>query len=161
MERQPEKQGLRTDRAVRQIAAPSDVIYRALTTRDAVQKWLPPAGASGIIHEFEPRPGGLFRMTLVFDSSGETGARKSSSNTDVINGEFLELVPNVAVRQRFIFVSDDPAFAGAMVMNWLLKSIDAETEVSISAENVPPGIDPRDHQRGMHSSLANLANFVE
>jgi uncharacterized protein YndB with AHSA1/START domain len=100
-------------------------------------------------------------MTLVFETPGETGARKSSPNADVISGEFLELIPNAAIRQRFTFVSDDPAFAGAMVMTWRLISRDTETEVSISAENVPPGIDPGDHQRGMHSSLANLAKFAE
>lgn len=114
-----------------------------------------------MLHEFEPRPGGPFRMTLVFETPGETGARKSSSNTDEVIGEFLDLVPNQLVRQRFTFISDDPAFAGAMVMTWLLAVVDGGTEVNVSAENVPPGIDPRDHQRGMQSSLANLASYVE
>ncbi|GEP11135.1 hypothetical protein MGN01_29800 [Methylobacterium gnaphalii] len=100
-------------------------------------------------------------MTLIFETPDENGARKSSSNTDVINGEFLELVPNEVVRQRCTFVSDDPAFAGAMVMTWHLTSIGGETEVRVSAENVPPGIDHRNHQRGMNSSLANLASYVE
>ena len=103
---------MRVDRASREMAAPAERIYQALTSRDAVQTWLPPAGARGIVHEFEPRVGGAFRLTLVFDTPGETGARKSSSNTDVVDGEFLDLVPNQRVRQRFTFSSEDPAFAG-------------------------------------------------
>ncbi len=143
------------------MAAPAERIYQALTSRDAVQSWLPPAGARGIVHEFEPRPGGAFRLTLVFDTAGETGARKSSSNTDVVNGEFLDLVPNQRVRQSFTFSSEDPAFAGAMVMTWTLTPTIGGTRVAVAAENVPVGISPHDHQVGMASSLANLARYVE
>ncbi len=152
---------MRVDRAVRWMRAPAGSIYRALTTRDAVQTWLPPAGARGLVHEFEPRPGGPMRITLTFETSGETGAGKSSENTDVVEGEFLELVPDQLVRQRFTFVSDDPAFAGAMVMTWRLTPRNGGAEVEITAEDVPPGIRPEDHQQGMQSSLANLAKFVE
>lgn len=107
---------MRIDRAARQIAAPPGAVYLALTAREAVQIWLPPSGAYGIVHEFDPRPGGPFRMTLVFETPGETGTRKSSPTTDEINGEFLDLVTDQMVKQRFTFRSDDPAFAGAMVM---------------------------------------------
>lgn len=152
---------MRVDRASRAIAAPAERIYQALTSRDAVQTWLPPAGARGIVQEFEPRVGGAFRMTLVFDTPGETGARKSSSNTDVVNGVFLEIVSNQRVRQRFTFSSEDPAFAGAMVMTWTLTPAMGGTHVTVTAENVPVGISPRDHEAGMASSLANLARYVE
>ena len=100
-------------------------------------------------------------MTLVFDTPGETGGRKSSSNTDVVEGEFVELVPNQQVRQRFTFSSEDPAFAGAMDMTWTLRPAMGGTNVAVAAENVPSGISPHDHQVGMASSLANLARYVE
>lgn len=152
---------MRTDRAARQVAAPPDKVYLALTSREAVESWLPPAGALAVIHEFEPHPGGPFLMTLVFDTAGDTGARKSSTNTDSVRGEFLELVPNAMVKQRFTFVSDDPAFAGAMLMTWLLTPVPGGTQVSVAAENVPQGISALDHRLGMESSLANLARHVE
>lgn len=44
--------------------------------------------------------GGAFRLTLVFDTPGETGTRKSSPSTDVVDGEFLEPVPNEMVRSQ-------------------------------------------------------------
>lgn len=113
------------------------------------------------MHEFEPRVGGAFRLTLVFDTPGETGARKSSSNTDVVNGEFLDLVSNQQVRQRFTFNSEDPAFAGEMIMTWTLTPAMGGTHVTVAAENVPVGISSHDHEVGMASSLANLARYVE
>ena len=152
---------MRVDRASREIAATAESIYQALTSREAVQTWLPPEGARGIVHEFEPRVGGAFRLSLVFDTPGETGARKSSSNTDVVDGEFLELVPNQRVRQRFMFNSENPDFAGAMVMTWTLMPATGGTHVTVAAENVPVGISPQDHEVGMASSLANLAGYVE
>lgn len=152
---------MRIDRASQWMKAPAGSVYGALTTRDAVQAWLAPAGARAVVHEFEPRPGGRIRVTLIFETLGATGARKSSKNTDVVEGDFLELSPDEMVRQRFTFVSDDPAFAGAMVMTWRLTPRNEGTDVEVRAEGVPRGISPDDHEQGMRSSLANLAKFVE
>jgi len=151
---------MRIDRASRLIGAPISVVYRALTNRNAVERWLPPEGARGIVEAFDPQPGGAFRITLVFDTPGESGARKSSRMTDIVDGQFVDLVPEELVRQRFTFRSDDPAFAGLMTMTWRLTSKEGGTEVEVSAENVPAGISAHDHQLGMDSSLQNLANFV-
>jgi len=151
----------RVDRASRRIAASPGRIYRALIDRAAVQTWLPPAGARGIVEAFEPRPGGAFRMTLIFDDPGQSGSRKTSANTDVVAGEFVELIPDRLVRQRFTFQPEDPAFAGAMLMTWTLAALPNGVEVSVRAEDVPPGISPHDHEVGMASSLANLARYVE
>jgi uncharacterized protein YndB with AHSA1/START domain len=151
----------RVDRSTRTISASPSRIYRALTNQEAIQTWLPPTGARGTVEVFEPRPGGAFRMTLIFDDPGETGRRKSSTNTDVVAGEFVELMPDRLVRQRFTFQSEDPAFAGAMLMTWVLVATPDGTEVSVAAEDVPEGISPRDHEVGMASSLANLAKYVE
>jgi uncharacterized protein YndB with AHSA1/START domain len=148
---------MRTDRAHRHIKATPKRIYRALTDRDEVQEWLPPEGAHGIIEAFEPKPGGAFRITLVFDAPEAAGTGKSSANTDVVTGVFLDLIPDKRVRQRFEFTSDDPKFAGAMDMTWALTPVADGTEVAILADNVPEGITPEDHQAGMTSSLANLA----
>ena len=152
---------MRVDRASLRIAASASGIYRALTDREAVQNWLPPAGAQGLIDAFDPRPGGAFRMTLVFEGPGKTGSRKSSANTDVVDGEFVELVPDRLVRQRFVFQSKDPEFGGEMSMTWTLNPQPEGVEVTVTAENVPVGISRHDHEVGMASSLANLARYVE
>jgi uncharacterized protein YndB with AHSA1/START domain len=100
-------------------------------------------------------------MTLVFDSPGATGTRKSSSSTDVVDGEFLEVIRDNLVRQRFTFTSEDPSFAGPMIMTWTLTPTTGGTHVAVAAENVPAGISPQEHAAGIASSLANLAKYVE
>jgi uncharacterized protein YndB with AHSA1/START domain len=61
-----------TDRAQQHTSAAPQDVYSALVDRDAVAQWLPPDGATGEIHIFEPRIGGAFKMTLRF--SGSTGS---------------------------------------------------------------------------------------
>jgi uncharacterized protein YndB with AHSA1/START domain len=148
----------RTDRAWRIVAAPVPRVYDALTGGNQVSHWLPPEGATGTLEEFDPRPGGMFRITLHF-SSGQGG--KTTRDTDTVRGRFVDLVPDECVVQDFDFVSDDPEFAGTMRMTWGLARCADGTEVSVVAENVPSGISKEDHAKGLASSLANLAAYVE
>ena len=99
-------------------------------------------------------------MTLVFDDGGET-TRKTTENSDTVDGQFVDVVRPERIDQRFTFVSDDPQFAGTMLMRWRFEEEPGGTRVTLSAENVPEGIKPEDHQAGMLSSLANLASYVE
>lgn len=148
----------RTDRAYRIVAAPIPVVYAALTDPRLVAQWLPPEGASATMMAFDPRPGGEFRMTLRFASGG---GGKTTEDSDVVSGRFVELEPDECVVQEFDFVGDDPAFAGTMRMTWGLAWCADGTEVSVIAENVPAGISKEDHALGLASSLANLAACVE
>lgn len=148
----------RIDRASRIVAASPAQVYAALTEAEAVARWLPPEGATGTIEAFEPRPGGAFRMTLRF-ASGAGG--KTTADSDTVTGRFVDLEPDECVVQDFDFVSDDPDFAGTMRMTWGLAWCAEGTEVSVVAENVPSGISKDDHARGLASSLANLAAWVE
>lgn len=150
--------GERIDRATRLIAAPARRIYAALVDGSEVAHWLPPEGATGTVDAFEPWPGGAFRITLHFAAQG---VGKTTQDSDVVDGRFVELVPDARVVQEFDFVSDDPAFAGTMRMTWLLQPQGAGTAVTVMAEHVPAGISPEDHAQGLASSLANLAAHVE
>ena len=150
----------RTDRASRLIMAPADLVYRALVDPAMVVEWLPPRGARGSIDEFDPRPGGAFRMTLTFEDSSHTKG-KSTSKTDVVRGQFVELEANRRVTQRFAFDSADPAFAGTMTMTWTLEPQVEGTALAVTAEDVPVGIRAEDHEAGMASSLSNLAALIE
>lgn len=141
----------------RDIKASAETIYRAFLSRDAMASWLPPAGARGVIEVFEPREGGRFRLVLVF----EAAQGKSSDNTDVVAGRFVELVPDRLMVMAVDFDSDDPAFAGTMTMTWELAALPDGTRVTITAEHVPVGISQADHETGMRSTLDNLAAFVE
>ena len=148
----------RTDTASRNIRATPAALYQALVSARALEQWLPPAGMSGEMVEFDPRPGGRYRMILRYDDASISG--KSGSNEDIAEARFVELVPDQRIVQEVDFVSDDPSFQGTMTMSTLLTSLGDETEVRFVAENVPEGISAADHAEGMNSSLENLAKFV-
>ncbi|MGW4205207.1 SRPBCC family protein [Streptomyces sp. NPDC004726] len=150
----------RIDRVSRVIAAPRVTVYGALLDRESLEAWLPPEGMRGRVERWDPRPGGGFRMVLTYlDPSDSPG--KTSDATDVVEVEFADLVPPERVVQRAVFEADDPSFAGTMTMIWSLAAVGDETEVTVTATGVPPGIDQADHETGIASSLANLASYIE
>lgn len=96
-------------------------------------------------------------MTLTF--KGRAQSAKTTRNTDVVEGQFVKLVPETSIVQQFNFRSSDPAFAGTMTMSWTFTRVPGGTIVTVTAEGVPPGISPDDHRAGMNSSLENLAGL--
>lgn len=149
----------RIDRASRDIVESVEVVFAAYTDSAAWEEWLPPADMTGKMHHFDFREGGAFRLTLTYSDQGATG--KTTATEDVSEGTFVKILPNKQVVQRIVFDSDDPAFAGDMLMTWLFEPINEGTRVTVTAENVPAGISPEDHQVGLNSTLENLKRFVE
>lgn len=148
------------DEADRLIRATPDRIYAAFVDPAALAAWMPPEGMTGRIETFEPRPGGRYRMALVYaEGSGEQG--KAGDGSDVVEGRFEALVPGERVEQSSVFQSDDPAFAGTMRVTWTFTPEDGATRVHVRCEDVPPGIDGDSHDEGIRSSLANLAAYLE
>lgn len=151
----------RVDSASRVIKASRQALYLALVDEGALTAWLPPQGMTGHFDYFDAVEGGHYRMTLTYDLPEHATLGKTSESSDVVDGTFLELVPNERVVQQVEFDSDDPAFAGSMLMNWSLADVSGGTEVTIRCENVPEGIRPEDHAEGLQSSLENLAKYTE
>ncbi|HEX5993545.1 MAG TPA: SRPBCC family protein [Jiangellales bacterium] len=150
----------RTDTATRIITAPPERVYGALVDPDALVAWLPPDGMSGRIERFEARPGGSYRMILTY-ADASTAPGKATADSDIVEARFVELVPGERVVQAVDFVSDDPQYAGTMIMTWEVAAVDGGSRVTFRAENVPPGISAEDHAAGLASSLANLAAYAE
>ena len=150
----------RTDRASRVIAVPPERVRAAFVDREALLAWLPPGGMTGRFERFDARPGGSYRMVLTYsDASGAPG--KATMDSDIVEARFVDIVPGERVVQAVDFVSDDPAYAGTMIMTWELTAAGAGTRVSIVAEDVPDGISAEDHAAGLNSSLAQLAAYLE
>ncbi|HVQ07144.1 MAG TPA: SRPBCC family protein [Allosphingosinicella sp.] len=147
----------RTDTASRRIAAPPDAIYRAFVDPGALMAWLPPEGMTGRTLLFEPWEGGRYRIALIHEGEGRG---KTDARTDISAGRFLALVPGRRIVQSVIFESGDPRYAGEMTVSWSLDPAAGGTNVTVTAENVPPGISAEDHAAGLASSLENLARFV-
>lgn len=152
---------MRTDAATRFIRASPEALYRAFVDPEALVAWLPPEGMSGRILQFEPVEGGRYRIELALEGDGQGFSGKTTERTDIASGRFLVLEPARRIVQTAEFESDDPAFAGTMVMTWSLTPEAGGTRVAVSAADVPSGISAEDHRAGLASSLENLARLAE
>ncbi|WP_240377649.1 SRPBCC domain-containing protein [Arachidicoccus soli] len=122
-----------------------------------MEKWRAPKGMKCVIYEFDSQPGGIYRMTLKYTGAHET-AGKSSENEDMVKGRFLEMVPNNYVVEEVEFPSDDPEYAGLMKVKTQIDPVPEGSLVTFVCMNVPAGITKEDHEKGLSSTLQNLAN---
>ena len=150
----------RTDAASRVVAAPPARVYAALVDEEALAAWLPPEGMTARFERFDPRPGGSYRLVLTYTDAA-AGSGKSTPDSDIVEACYVDLVPGVRVVQAVDFASDDPDFAGTRTMTWEVSAVEDGTRVDITADDVPDGISAEDHAKGLASSLANLARYVE
>jgi len=102
----------------------------------------------------------MFSMALTYAGDNPSGG-KTTDDTDVFEARFIELVPGERVVMVATFVSDVPAFAGDMTINWRVARSGLGSLVTFVFENVPAGISEEDHRAGLNSSLENLAALVE
>lgn len=151
----------RTDSASRVIKASPQTIYEAFVDPESLVSWLPPKGMKGHIYEFDARAGSIYRMSLTYIGTDHSTPGKTSEHVDVFKGRFLDFIPNERIVQLVEFESDDPVFAGEMIMTWTLASVLNGTAVTVVCENVPEGIRKEDHDVGLRSTLENLAVFTE
>ncbi|MFC6333551.1 SRPBCC domain-containing protein [Paenibacillus septentrionalis] len=150
----------RIDSASRVIEAPPTNIYHAFIDPKAFVSWLPPQGMVGELEQFQPFEGGQYRMTLYYvDTDNSSG--KTTQNSDVVQATFLELIKDEKIVHQIEFESDDPAYAGKMNMSWSFHIVPEGTKVTIICEDVPQGISQKDHEEGLNSTLANLANYLK
>ena len=148
-------------RVSRTIRAPRTVIYAAFLDGEAVAQWLPPESMSGAVHLFEPREGGRFRISLIYQDPANALPGKSGESTDTVAGRFAELILDERIVWAVEFESTDAAFSGEMTVTWTLADAGPATEVTVLMENLPPGVRPEDNQAGSRSTLENLAAYVE
>jgi uncharacterized protein YndB with AHSA1/START domain len=111
------------------------------------------------VHEFEPREGGSFRISLTYDAPTETG--KTTAHTDTYHGRFVKLVPDEQVVEVVEFETTDPAMQGEMTITTTLTDVDGGTEILAVHDGLPRGVSPADNETGWRMSLAKLAALVE
>jgi uncharacterized protein YndB with AHSA1/START domain len=150
---------LTTTRITRRIKAPRAEVYHAILDPRAVARWQVPKGMTSKVHIFEPREGGAFRISLIYDSPTAIG--KTSAHTDTFHGRFVQLVTDERVVEVVEFETKDPAMRGEQTITFTLVDEDGGTEVYAVHENLPPGLSPKDNETGWRMSLDNLAAYVE
>ena len=135
-------------------------MYRALIDAEAVATWMVPDDMTSHVHEFEPREGGRFRISLTYDAPTDTG--KTSAQTDTYHGYFATLVPDERVVEVIEFETDDPAMQGEMrVMFALRDAADGGTDLLAVHSDLPPGLAPEDNALGWRMSLDKLAALLK
>lgn len=149
----------RVTQLARRIAASATSVYEALTTADNVQGWMVPDGMTSVVHEFDARQGGSFRVSLTYDDPRSRG--KSNAATDTFHGRFVRLVPGREVVQDVEFETDDPRMQGVMTVRYVLREEDGTTVVLGSHEHMPTGLSPEDNELGWRISMDKLARLVE
>ncbi|MEU0372205.1 SRPBCC domain-containing protein [Streptomyces sp. NPDC006283] len=147
-------------RVSRHIKATRPAVYRALLDAAAIAQWRVPDGMTSEVHEFEPREGGRFRVSLTYDAPVGTG--KSAPQTDTYHGHFATLVPDEKVIEVLQFETADPALGGTMTMTTTLtEAPGGGTDVLIVHEGIPDVVPAADNKSGTRMALAHLARLVE
>lgn len=139
-----------TVRFQRVLRAPAERVYRAFTDPDAMNKWLPPHGFTGRVHEMDARVGGGYRMSFTNLSNGQSHS---------FGGMYLELVPGKRIRHTDRF--DDTNLPAEMVTTIDLKTTSVGTEVNIEQSGIPDMIPGEACCLGWQESLQLLALLVE
>lgn len=143
----------------RHIRAPRSAVYAALLDEEAVRQWMVPDGMTSRIHVFEPREGGEFRISLVYEAS--TLAGKTDAQTDTFHGRFVRLVEDTEVVQAVLFETDDAALQGEMTITYTLVEADDGTELVGVHEDLPPGLSAEANETGWAMSMDKLTALVE
>ena len=139
-----------TIRLHRVLKAPPARVFKAFIDPDAMNKWLPPNGFTGKVHQMDAKVGGGYKMSFTNFSTGSSHS---------FGGKFLELVPHERIKYTDQF--DDPNLPGTMVTTVELKKVLMGTDLRITQEGVPDQIPEEACYLGWGESLALLALLVE
>ena len=144
-------------RASKLIPAPVEDVYAAFLDPVALLEWLPPAEMTGRMHDFDGRVGGGYTMSLYYPATETQYRGKSAEREDRVRVRFVELSPPRRIVEAVTFVTDDPAFAGEMMMTISLAEAPGGTEATLAFGDLPPGLRPEDNDEGARLSLEQLA----
>ncbi|MCL1089388.1 SRPBCC domain-containing protein [Shewanella profunda] len=117
-------------------------MHNAFTDKNALERWLPPYGCVGTIHEFDVKVGGGYRMSFTNFSRG------GSHSFRVI---FTELIPGERIQHTDQF--DDPSLSGEMLVSIELKTVCCGTSMSIVQQGIPSVIPEEMCYLGWQESL--------
>ena len=139
-----------TVRLHRVLRAPVERVYKAFVDIEALERWLPPFGFTGRIHEMDVRVGGGYRMSFTNFGTG-------SSHTFSV--KYTELIPGKRIRHTDRF--DDENLSGEMRVSIDFESVACGTDLKIEQAGIPSAIPVEMCYLGWQDSLEMLARLVE
>lgn len=90
--------------SARTFEAPRSIVFRAFTDADVLARWWGPAGFTSTFHEFDLRPGGVWRFTM----------HAPDGTTFDLEKRFLAVVPE----ERIVLRHVDPSHGFRMEMDF-------------------------------------------
>ncbi len=142
------------------IAVPPQAIYDAFMDPAALTQWLPPGDMTGVVHSFDGKVGGGYRMSLFYPPDDQAARGKTAEREDQVVVRFLDLAPPRRIVEAVTFITEDPGLKGEMVLTVSLEAAAGGTVVTMRFENLPPGLRPEDNDEGARLSLEQLARYV-
>ena len=132
------------------LLASPERVFRAFTDPVAYANWLPPYGFLCTVQQMDFQVGGMFRMTFINFSTG---------NSHSFGGEYLEIKSNELIKYSDRF--DDPNLPGEITTTVLLNKVSCGTELIIEQEGIPDAIPAEMCYLGWQESLDKLKKLVE
>ena len=126
----------RTDSATKVIPAPPQKLYAAFADGETLMEWLPPPKMTGRALEYQFREGGSYRIELRY-RDGAHGAGKTTGDSDISTGRFVDLIPNRRIRETVRAGTPgeglgDGAHATRLSATWIAACSAAETSAQVS-----------------------------
>lgn len=139
-----------TVRLHRVLRAPAERVYKAFTDKDAIERWLPPFGFTGRIHDMDVCVGGGYKMSFTNFGTGRSHS---------FSVKYTELVPGERIRHTDRFDAEN--LPGEMYVSIDLVSVVCGTDLKIVQEGIPSVIPVEMCYLGWQESLEMLARLVE
>lgn len=134
----------------RVLKASPEKVYRAFTDPIAYASWIPPYGFLGLMHQWDFKTGGSYKMSFTNFTTG---------NSHSFGGDFLEIIPNHFI--KFSDQFDDPNLPGEMTTSVRLMEVSCGTELKVVQEGIPDVIPVEMCYLGWQESLDKLMKLVE
>ena len=126
--------------------APQEAVFRAWIDENHLRRWWGPKGFTAHIDEFEPRPGGAYRIDM----------RDSGGDSHWVHGVFKAVDPHDRLVMNWIWEQGDLAEL-VMLVTVEFTAMGNATEVKLTHANLPSEAARDAHSGGWTSSLECLA----
>jgi uncharacterized protein YndB with AHSA1/START domain len=134
--------------------APADVVFKAWVDPAQMARWLGPQSVKAEVTAMDPRPGGVYRVTMYGTSNGAT----------VVNGRLVGTYREVKTAERLVFTWAWEDEAGKpkheTIVTVTFRAKGRQTELTLHQATFEAG-DSRDkHNHGWAGSFDNLAALL-
>lgn len=129
--------------------APRDQVYRAWTEAEAIGLWMGPEGTVAEVTEFDPQPGGGYRIVI-----------KGEERDYPVAGTFVDVSPPERLVLTWIWETGDYAGVETLV-ELTFAAVPEGTELSLVHRRLPDWTAAERHTEGWTSTFRCLAAYLE